>query len=67
MLCVKTTVDGYLKVSSAIPCDGALMLSVTDAQGSLDETSVTLLITAALGLYALVYIGKFVLHAMGFR
>lgn len=67
MLCVKTTAEGYLIASSAIPCDGALMVALTDTQGHLDESSVTLLLTAALGLYALVWVGNFILHAMGFK
>ncbi|WP_256384530.1 hypothetical protein [Photobacterium toruni] len=67
MLCVTTTTDGFLKVSSAVPCDGTAMVAVSDMQSYLDAETAGILIAAAIGLYCSVFVGKFILSVMGFR
>lgn len=72
-LCVVTESDPLnpeiqnLVLSTAIPCDGYLLLAETDIENHMTKVEVGLLFSAACGLYALAYIIKMARCQIGYK
>ena len=67
-ICV--TVDpatNNLVSSTAVPCDGYLLIAETDIQNQIDGETVSLLFGATIGLLALVFVFRLLLQQLGFK
>lgn len=65
-ICVKSDASGQLYTSTAVPCDGYLLVSHEDVKDQLDSTVVMTLFVACASLYALVYVFKVARRMLGF-
>ncbi|EGV3809040.1 hypothetical protein FOR84_16845 [Vibrio parahaemolyticus] len=65
-ICVKVdAATQYLVSSSAIPCDGFLLLAEADVQNRITQEVVLILFGSAAGLFALVFVIRLALSQFG--
>ena len=67
-ICVKVDPsNNNLFSSTAVPCDGYLLIAETDIQNQITGEMVSLLFGATIGLLAVVFVIKVTLQQLGFK